>query len=283
MKLIAQRGLKIFFRDKGGVFFSLLGVVIIFCLYIFFIGDSIVEGMDGINHAKEIMNNWVLAGMLASASITTSMGAYAIMVTDKEQKINKDFNAAPIKTSKIVAGYMITGYIISVIMTLVTFIMGEIYVVVNGGSAADVVSVLKILGVILISSFAASALVCFIISFVKTINAYTTISIILGTLIGFLVGAYVTIGSLPNGVQNVIRFFPCAHAAALFRKILMNDSMSSGFEGLGGTYLVDFQESVGVIFKYGDHIADTWIHIIVLIGTGVVFYMLAILNMSRKK
>lgn len=283
MKLIAQRGLKIFFRDKGGVFFSLLGVVIIFCLYIFFIGDSIIEGMEAIDHAKVIMNNWVLAGMLASASITTSMGAYAIMVTDKEQKINKDFNAAPIKTSKIVAGYMVTGYVISVIMTLVTFVLGEIYVVANGGSIADAASMLKILGVILISSFASSAMVCFIISFVKTTNAYTTISIILGTLIGFLVGAYVTIGSLPNGVQNVIRFFPCAHAAALFRQILMKDSMVSGFEGLSSAHLADFQESVGVVLKYGDHIAEPWVHILVLAGTGLVFYMLAILNMSRKK
>ena len=35
MKGLTLRGLKIYFRDKGGVFFSLLGGLIIFALFIF--------------------------------------------------------------------------------------------------------------------------------------------------------------------------------------------------------------------------------------------------------
>lgn len=282
MNQMTKRGLKIFFKDKGGVFFSLLGVIIIFCLFIFFIGDSITEGLEFLDNSKYVMNSWVVAGMLASSAITTSMGAYAIMVSDKEHKCIKDFYSSPLKRSSVAAGYMTTGLIISIVMSLVTLAFGEIYIVANGGEFAGFLTLAKVLGVIVLSSLASSAMVCFIVSFIKTINAYTTISIILGTLIGFLVGAYICIGNLPEGVQWVIKCFPCAHAAALFRQLLMADGMAAGFANLPDAALTEFQKKVGVVFEYGDWTAEPWLHILVLVGTAVVFYILAIINMSRK-
>ena len=282
MNQMTVRGLKIFFKDKGGVFFSLLGVIIIFCLFIFFIGDSITEGLDFIDNAEYVMSCWVVAGMLASSAITSSMGAYAVMVSDREHKCIKDFYSSPLKRSSVTAGYMLTGLIISIIMTVATFVFGEMYIIANGGELASFVIVMKVLGVILLSSFASSAMVCFIVSFVKTTNTYITISIILGTLIGFLVGAYICIGELPEGVQWVIKCFPCAHAAVLFRQILMADGMAIGFANLPDSALVEFQNKVGMTFEYGNWCPEAWFYVLVLIGTGILFYLLAIINMSRK-
>jgi multidrug/hemolysin transport system permease protein len=279
---MTARGIKIFFKNKGGVFFSLLSVIIIFCLFIFFIGDSITSGIDFLDNAQYVMNSWVVAGMLASSSITTSMGAYALMVSDKENKSIKDFYSSPLKRSDIVAGYMCTGLIISIVMSVITFIFGEIYIVINGGNLADFTTIIKVLGVILLSSFSSSAMVCFIVSFVKNMSTYTTISIILGTLIGFLVGAYVCIGDLPTGVQWVIKCFPCAHSAVLFRQLLMADGINSGFSDLSDNVLTKFLNQVGAIFEYGDWKPKMWFHVSVLIVTGILFYLLAIINMSRK-
>lgn len=282
MRNLAKRGLKIYFKDIGGVFFSLLGVIIIFCLYIFFIGDSIVSGLEYIDNVQEIMNSWVIAGMLASAAITTSMGAYSLMVNDKERKTVKDFYSSPLKKSTIAAGYMMTGFLISVLMSVITFVFGEIYIVVNGGSLLSALRMVQILGVILLSSFASSAIVCFIIAFVHTVNAYTTISIILGTLIGFLIGAYVPIGELPNGVQTVIRCFPCAHAASLFRQIMMAPSMEPSFASLPAQAEEEFTTTLGVVFHFGETTVEPWMSILFLLATGVVFYLLAILVLARK-
>lgn len=280
---MTKRGLKIFFKDKGAVFFSLLGVIIIFGLFIFFIGDSITKDLDThIKYKSYIMNSWVVAGMLASSAITTSMGAYAVMVADREHKCIKDFYSSPLKRRSVAAGYMCTGLIVSIIMSLITFGFGEIYIVAKGGELVSFMIALKVLGVILLSSFASSAMVCFVISFVKTSNTYTTISIILGTLIGFLIGAYICVGSLPSGVQWVVKCFPCSHAAALFRQLLMADGMSKGFANLPHSALTGFKEHVGVTFLYGDWHPKAWFHILVLLGTGIVFYLCAILNMSRK-
>jgi multidrug/hemolysin transport system permease protein len=279
---MTARGIKIFFKNKGGVFFSLLSVIIIFCLFIFFIGDSITSGLDFLDNAQYVMNSWVVAGMLASSSITTSMGAYALMVSDKENKSIKDFYSSPLKRSDIVAGYMCTGLIISIVMSVITFIFGEIYIVINGGNLADFTTIIKVFGVILLSSFSSSAMVCFIVSFVKNMSTYTTISIILGTLIGFLVGAYVCIGDLPTGVQWVIKCFPCAHSAVLFRQLLMADGINSGFSDLSDNVLTEFLNQVGATFEYGDWKPKMWFHVSVLIVTGILFYLLAIINMSRK-
>lgn len=279
---LAKRGLKIYFKDIGGVFFSLLGVIIIFCLYIFFIGDSIVSGLEHISNISEIMNSWVIAGMLASAAITTSMGAYSLMVNDKEHKTVKDFYSSPLKKSTITAGYMATGFLISVLMSVITFVFGEIYIVAKGGSLLPVLDMAQILGVILLSSFASSAIVCFIIAFVRTVNAYTTISIILGTLIGFLIGAYVPVGDLPGGVQTVIRCFPCAHAASLFRRIMMGPSMDPSFAALPSEAKTEFTRTLGVVFDFGETTVEPWMSVAFLIVTGVVFYLLAIAVLAKK-
>ncbi len=284
---MTNRGLKFFFKDKGGVFFSLLGVIIIFALFIFFIGDAVTEGLEYLDNKEYVMNSWVVAGMLASSAITTSMGAYAVMVSDRESKCIKDFYSSPLKRSSVAAGYMCTGFIISVIMSAVTLIVGEIYIIVTGGEFVGFTTLLKLFGVILLSSFGASAMVCFLISFVKTSNTYTTISIILGTLIGFLIGAYITMGSLPEGVQWVIKCFPCAHAAVLFRGLLMGDAMDAGFVlsddiPYPDIFRSEFEKEVGVVFEYGDWIPEPWFHALVLVATGVVFYLLAIISMSRK-
>ena len=282
MKQMTIRGVKIFFKDKAGVFFSLLGVIIIFCLFTFFVGDSITDGLEFLPNARFVMNAWVVAGMLASCTITTGMGAYAVMVSDREQKTIKDFYSSPLKKSSVAGGYMCTGFLISVVMSVITLVFGEIYIVANGGELVDPVTAGKVLGVVLLSAFSSSAMVCFIISFVKTGNAYTTLSIILGTLIGFLVGAYIPMGDLPTGVQWGIQCFPCAHGAALFRQLLMAKGLEEGFADLPASALNEFREQIGVTFRYGDWQPEMWFHVAVLVGTGILFYLLAIINMSRK-
>ncbi|CDZ23528.1 ABC-2 type transporter [[Clostridium] cellulosi] len=283
MRQMTIRGLKLFFRDKSGVFFSLLGVIIIFCLFVFFISDLATQGLDFLDNASYIMNSWMVAGMLASSAITTSMGAYAVMVTDNENKCIKDFASSPIRRSSVTAGYMLTGFIVSVIMSILTLAFGEIYILIKGGELVGFPVMMKVLGVILLSSFASSAMVCFVVSFLRTSNAYTTVSIILGTLIGFLVGAYISVGDLPNGVQWVVKCFPCAHAAALFRQLLMGKAMDTGFANLPASSYDKFKLDLGVTYKYGDWVAEPWLHIAVLIATGIIFYAFALLNISRKR
>jgi multidrug/hemolysin transport system permease protein len=281
---IAYRNIKVFFRDKAAVFFSFLAVFIIFGLYLFFLGDTLTGGaMKDMEGVRFLMDSWIMAGILAVTSITTTMGAFGAMVEDKYKKNFKDFQAAPLKRYQIAGGYVISSYVIGVIMSVLTLILAEVYIVINGGEIMPAMSILKTLGLILLSVLASSSLVFFIVSFFESNNAFATASTILGTLIGFLTGVYIPIGDLPDYVQAVIKVFPVSHAGVLFRKVLMEQPMEITFAGVPQEYVTDFQSEMGVILQYGDYTADVWVHIAVLIATVIVFYGLAIFNVSRKK
>ncbi|WP_048344873.1 ABC transporter permease [Limosilactobacillus mucosae] len=283
MKIMVKRNLKIYFQDKASVFFSMLSVIIIFALYIFFIGDSISSGLKFLPHPNRLMRAWMLAGMLASASITTSLGAYGVMISDRENKTIKDFYSSPVSRRQIAGGYIITGFIISIIMSIFTLIFGEIYMGMIGGAVLDVDILLKLFGVIVLSAFASSAIASFIISFLKTNSAYSAASMIVGTLIGFLVGAYIPIGNLPENVQWLVKYFPCAHSAVLYRQLLMESSIKENFANQPTAVLKETKEILGVVFVYNGHTASAWMSVAALLITGVVFYLLAVLVLIRKE
>ena len=78
----AKRNLMVFFRDKSAVFFSLLSALIIVALYALFLGDTMTQGYEAVPEVRALMDSWIVAGILAITSITTTMGAYGTMVDE---------------------------------------------------------------------------------------------------------------------------------------------------------------------------------------------------------
>ncbi len=280
---LTGRNLKIFFRDKTSVFFSLLAVLIIIALYAFFLGDVLKEGLPNVDGAGELMNSWIIAGILAVISMTSTLGAFGVMVEDRARKMYKDFDVSPIGRGAISGGYVASAYCVGVIMSLVALVIGEIYIVASGGAPLSPEAVFMAVGTILLSVLASSAIVFFIVSFFKTMNAYSTASTVIGTLIGFLTGMYINIGSLPEGVQSVIKAFPVSYSAVMFRNIFMEKPMAEVFSGAPAGVVTDFKLSMGVEFSYGEYTSGTLLCVIVLLCTAALFYLLALANMSRKR
>ena len=279
---IAFRNLKVFFRDKNSVFFSLLSVIIIIGLYVLFLGDTLMGNMKNIEGARFLMDSWIMAGLMAVSSITATMGAFGIMVEDKSKKYINDFYAAPLKRRDIAGGYILSSFLIGMIMSLITFVLSEIYIVSYGGQILPFLSILKVFGLIIISVLSSSSMVFFIVSFFSSNNAFAAGSTVLGTLIGFLTGIYIPIGILPGAVQFIIKIFPVSHAGVLFRQVLMDIPLAASFSGAPSEMLSSFKEEMGVTFNYGGVIASPLTHILVLVATTALFYGLAVLNISRK-
>ena len=61
MWAMTKRNLKVFFRDRSSVFFSLLAVFIIIALYAVFLGDTITGGMEDVEGIDFLMNSWIIA------------------------------------------------------------------------------------------------------------------------------------------------------------------------------------------------------------------------------
>lgn len=280
---LAKRNVKLFFRDRAGVFFSLLGVLVIIGLYVLFLGDMLNSGMDDIKDARFLMDSWIMAGMLAAAGVTTTLGALGTMVDDRSTGRLKDFYAAPVRRADITGGYMLSSMFIGFMLSLIAFVFAEVYIVAYGGQLLPILSMLKVIGLLALSVLSSGAMVYFLVSFFKTSNAFAAASTVLGTMVGFLTGIYIPIGNLPNAVQWVIRIFPVSHTGVLMRQVMMEAPFASAFGNAPEAVATAFRQELGVEFTYGSYTMEPWGHILVLVVTTLLFFGLSVWRLSKRK
>lgn len=278
---LTLRHLKIHFRDKVSVFFSLLSVFIIIGLYVLFLGDLVSNGQSG--EYKTMMDQWIMSGVIAVSGFTTTLGAYGILVDDKSKKLDRDFIVAPIKPAIRILSYLLSAMTIGAIMSVVTLVFAQIYILIYGGPFLDIVTILKLLGLIIINVLTSSSIIFFIINFIKTATAFSTVSTIVGTVIGFLMGIYVPLGNLPRAIQVATMFFPTSHAGVLFRMVMMDASMTEVFAGAPAGELTSLQEFLGVRYFFNGQVMPVYAHFLVLIGTMVIFFVLSLIVLKYKK
>ena len=278
-----KRNLLVFFKDKASVFFSLLSVFIIIGMYALFLGDVWTSSMTDIPGARYLMDSWIVSGLVAVTSVTTTMGAFGTMVEDKSKKIIKDIRSSPLPRVSIAGGYILSAFIIGTIMCVIALVLCEVYIASGGGTLLHGMQLLKVFGLILLSTFSNTALVLFFVSFFQSNNAFSIASTIIGTIIGFMMGIYIPVGQLPEGVQTVIKLFPPSHSALLLRQVIMEDALKASFTNAPAGLLEEFSSMLGVTFKIGDTVVTPVMSIGLLVGSGILFLALAILNLSRKK
>ena len=283
MITLIKRNLKLFFRDKAGVFFSLLAVLITIVLYMFFVSEILLpDELKPLPSSEIVKASWIASGLLTTASVTTTLGAAGVMINDRVRNIEKDFRTSPVSARTMTGGYLLSIYAVGVLMTTVTFALSIMYIVSEGGSVPPLEDILKVLGIILLSVFAGTAIVTFIVSFLNSNNAFIAANTVVGTLIGFMTGIFIPIGVLPDAVQNAVRAFPLTHAASLFRKVLVDAPMTDMFADAPAELMSEFQEIMGITLKFGDNEVTTTGAIIILLATAVGFYGLSIINISRR-
>lgn len=284
---LVSRNIKLFFRDKASVFFSLLSIIIIIGLYALFLGNIQVQeiksraGMD-IPAAPWLVNAWILAGVLAVSTITVSLGAYGTMVEDVSRGRVKDFFVAPLKRGQLVAGYMVSSAVISAIMNVIAFAISEVYIAVSGGEFLTPLEMLGTLGIICLSIFAFSSFVCFITSFVKSLNAFAALSTIVGTLIGFLTGIYVPVGVLPEAIVTFMKFLPFTYTAVWLREIFTAAPLAQVFTGPAAAQGTEYAKSWGINMYFGDTLVEPWMMALIITASGVLFFLLSIWRLSRR-
>lgn len=278
-----SRNLKVFFRDKTAVFFSLLAVLIVLGLYIFFLGDVWVDSFPNIKGVKNLMNCWIIAGLIGVTSVTANMGAFGTMIEDKSKNKIKDFYVSPIKKSKIVGGYIISSFIVGSMMSVVTLIISQIYLVYSGVDVLNFKELTEVFLIILMTSLSNSAMILFIVSLFSSEKAFSTASTIVGTLIGFITGIYLPISMLPDSVQIIVKLFPTSHGISILRQIFMKKQMDISFANIPTNYIDEFKESMGVVYYINDKLVSNTTSVFILIASTIIFFFLAVLILYKKK
>lgn len=278
-----SRNLKVFFRDKTAVFFSLLAVLIVLGLYIFFLGDVWVDSFPNIKGVKNLMNCWIIAELIGVTSVTANMGAFGTMIEDKSKNKIKDFYVLPIKKSKIVGGYIISSFIVGSMMSVVTLIISQIYLVYSGVDVLNFKELTEVFLIILMTSLSNSAMILFIVSLFSSEKAFSTASTIVGTLIGFITGIYLPISMLPDSVQIIVKLFPTSHGISILRQIFMKKQMDISFADVPTNYINEFKESMGVVYYINDKLVSNTASVFILIASTIIFFFLAVLILYKKK
>lgn len=288
MTAFIKRNIKIFFKDKGALLASMLTIIIIIGLYALFLGEQLAGGLEdlGLDKPRLLTDSWIMAGLMAVTPLSAALGAVSI-VNDKSKGIIKDFYCSPISRGKITAGYIASLSVISFMLTLLGFVLCEIYIVANGGSVLSPLSIIKALGIIVLDDLAVTAMIMFLAMFINSEKAYSAICTVIGTIAGFIMGIYIPIGSLPESVGTVVRCFPISHAGSMLRQIFMEESFDTCFASVTKEMAPDIinqvKEELGVFYKFGDHTVTVMESVLILAGTAVIFFILTAIAAHRKK
>ena len=282
---LISRNRKVYIRDRLAFFMSFLSVIILILVYQVFLGqiqiDAIKEALNSDTASTDtiqMVNYWLISGLTTIISMTSTLGAFGVMVSDREKKLSEDFKVSPISNFKIELSYAIFAILFGIIMTMFSciFAIGMF----NGFSSLldfSTMDYLSILGVVSMGTVLAATIILPILAFIRTSSAFTTLSTIVGTFIGFISGVYLSIGSVGETLQQIMTWFPLTQVNALLKQILMKDAISKVFDHAPSTVIMNYKESYGVILQNpsGEHLSTqfmfAYISIIIVVLLGVHF------------
>jgi len=283
---LVKRNLIVYFRDPMGVFLSLLSAVILLLLYVLFLGglqvDHIAEQLPNATNQDILafVNTWVFAGIIMITSTTTGLGAMSGYVDDRITGRFKEFRACPLKRSQLVLGYQISAFLVAVIMSTVILIIGCVVVGFMNSTWFSAGSLLQAFGLTVLDAFAFAAVSSFLVTYIKSMGAFTALSTIVGTILGFLAGAYLPIGIVSSRVANVLNVLPFSPAAMLLREPIAGDSL---IQLAGGVPQAEtaLQEYYGFTLSIGGTVMQpAWV-VVGLVAIAAIFTTLSALRIGR--
>lgn len=260
---LTKRNLLIFFKDKQSVIFSLLTSIIVFILYLLFLKGTFVDSMNGILNENEglayfitqdqidmFANFVLLTGILGSAMITVPYNCLTTLVRDKENKIDYDILATPIKRWQIIISYFVSAALSSIILTGIILTAGLLVISSQGSLYMGVQEILSAFGIVALGSVSATALFMILILFFKSSGASGAFFGMLSAASGFVIGAFVPISQFSEGVQTVCNVFPASHVTVLLRNSLMNGILGNMDSSLNGIDQGLFVKSMKDLFSF---------------------------------
>lgn len=223
--VITRRNIKLFFKDKGMFFTSLITPVILLVLYATFLGDIYRDSFTanlpgGISISEKLLDGLVggqlISSILSVSCVTVAFCSNFLMVSDKALGTLKDFRVSPLAPSLLALSYYIATLASTLIICFSASVICLCYLAVAGFymSALDVILLFLDMILLVLFGTAASSLVNFFLSSQGQISAVGTI---VSSGYGFISGAYMPISSFAEWLQRVISFLPGTYGTALLR------------------------------------------------------------------
>lgn len=227
---LVSRNRKLFFKDKGMLFSSMITPVILIVLYATFLAnvykDSFVSATkDMIDLPDKIIDGTVAAqlaaALLAVSCVTVTFCVNLTMVQDRASGARKDFDVSPVSKTKIYIGYFLSTVLNSLMVNGTALALCLFYILKMGWymSASDVIFV--ILDMILLVLFGST--LSSIVSYpLKTQGQLSAVGTIVSAGYGFVCGAYMPISNFSSGLQKALSYLPGTYGTSLVKNHMLN-------------------------------------------------------------
>lgn len=291
--IMLKRNIKLFFKDKGMFFTSLITPAILLVLYATFLAkvykDAFVSSLPvGFVLDEGIMNGLVggqlISSLLAVSCITVAFCSNFLMVQDKANGTIKDLRIAPVKSSILSVSYYIASFTSTLIICLIATVICLVYIGIIGWYMSFVDVLLLVLDVVILSLFG-TALSSVINYFLSTQGQISAVGSIVSSCYGFICGAYMPISSFATGLQKVISFLPGTYGTALVRNHAMNGVLKEmEKEGVPSQVVESIKDSIDCNIYFFDNKVDiSSMYIILVVTVTLLVGGYIALNMVKKK
>ena len=290
-KLI-KRNIKLFFKDKGMFFTSLITPAILLILYVTFLGnvyrDSFTSNLpDALKLSESIAEGLVggqlISSILAVSCVTVAFCSNFLMVQDKANGTAKDLRMSPVKSATLSLSYYIATLISTLIICFVAMGICLAYVAVVGWymSIADILFLFLDILLLVLFGTALSSIINFFLSTQGQISAVGTI---ISAGYGFICGAYMPISSFNKELQKIISFLPGTYGTSLIRNHTMQGALTElQNQGVPTSMIEEIKDSLDCnLYFSGNQVSISTMYMILGVTVVVLIGVYIILNKFKK-
>lgn len=289
---LIKRNIKLFFKDKGMFFTSLITPAILLVLYVTFLGNvyrnSFTPNLPESLHLSESLIDGLVCGQLISSilavsCVTVAFCANFLMVQDKANGTIKDLKISPVNSSVLSMSYYIASLISTLTICFVATGICLAYAAFVGWymSAADVF--LLFLDVLLLALFG-TALSSIINLFLSTQGQISAVGTIISAGYGFICGAYMPISSFGSGLQKVLSFLPGTYGTSLVRNHAMQGALTEmNKQGVPMEIIEEIKDALDCNLYFFDHqVGITSMYMILGVTVVILISAYILINLMRK-
>lgn len=274
---LIRRDMKLYFKDKGMFFSSLITPILLLVLYTTFLkkvfDDSFRSALEaaGATVADSVLNGVVggqlISSLLAVSCVTVAFCSNLLMIKDKTSGARHDLTISPVRPSTMAMGYYLASLLSTLIITFTATAVCLGYLACVGWylTAGDVLGLL--LDVFLLTMFGTALSSC-INFWLTTDGQASAVGTIVSAGYGFICGAYMPISNFGTGLQRVLSFLPGTYGTSLLRNHAMGGAFAE-MEKLGfpGEVVKAIRDSVDCNLYFFDHqVSGTQMYLI-LVGS----------------
>ena len=291
---LVKRNIKLYFKDKGMFFSSLITPVILLVLYATFLkkvyDDSFRAAVAaaGATVSDKLLNGCVggqlVSSLLAVSCVTVAFCSNLLMIKDKTSGARHDLTAAPVHYGTLGLGYYLASLASTLIVSFVSLAVCLGYLRAVGWYITAADAALMALDVLLLTMFGTALSSC-VNSLLSTDGQASAVGTIVSAGYGFICGAYMPISNFGEGLQRVLSFLPGTYGTSLLR----NHALAGVFRemdalGLPAEIISGIRDSVDCnLYFFGSEVHTGTMYLIMIAGIAALLGAYVLLNALKRR